>query len=72
MSKKLLIAVDLQKDFIDGALGTPQAQQILPAVRGRKGKALSLPAIRTDRIIPKRRRGATFPWLTVCAAAKAG
>lgn len=39
MSKKLLIAVDLQKDFIDGALGTPQAQQILPAVRDRIARA---------------------------------
>lgn len=39
MSKKLLVAVDLQKDFIDGALGTPQAQQILPAVRERIARA---------------------------------
>lgn len=34
-----MIAVDLQKDFIDGALGTPQAQQILPAVRDRIARA---------------------------------
>ncbi|MBR2571080.1 MAG: cysteine hydrolase [Clostridia bacterium] len=30
-----LIAVDLQNDFIDGALGTPEAQRIVPAARER-------------------------------------
>lgn len=30
--KKTLIVVDMQKDFIDGALGTPEAQAIVPAV----------------------------------------
>ena len=30
--KKLLVVVDMQKDFIDGALGTPEAQAIVPAV----------------------------------------
>ena len=30
--KKLLVVVDMQKDFIDGALGTPEAQTIVPAV----------------------------------------
>ena len=29
--KKFLIAVDLQKDFIDGALGTAEACAIVPA-----------------------------------------
>jgi len=29
---KYLIVVDMQNDFIDGALGTPEAQAILPAV----------------------------------------
>ena len=28
-----LIVVDMQKDFIDGALGTSEAQQIVPKVR---------------------------------------
>ena len=32
MRIKYLIVVDMQKDFIDGALGTPEAQKILPAV----------------------------------------
>jgi len=32
---KILIAVDMQKDFIDGALGTKEAQAILPAVKSK-------------------------------------
>lgn len=31
--KKILITVDMQNDFIDGALGTPEAVSIVPAVR---------------------------------------
>ena len=30
--KNILIVVDMQKDFVDGALGTPEAQAIIPAV----------------------------------------
>ncbi len=33
--KKLLVVVDMQKDFIDGALGTKEAEAILPAVTER-------------------------------------
>jgi len=29
---KILVVVDMQNDFIDGALGTPEAQRIVPAV----------------------------------------
>lgn len=32
MKDKLLIVIDMQKDFVDGALGTAEAQDILPAV----------------------------------------
>ena len=32
---KLLIVVDMQKDFIDGALGTAEAVAILPAVKAK-------------------------------------
>ena len=32
---KLLIVVDMQNDFITGALGSPQAQAILPAVKAK-------------------------------------
>lgn len=30
--KEILIVVDMQKDFVDGALGTPEAEAIVPAV----------------------------------------
>ena len=30
--KKLLIVVDIQNDFVDGALGTSEAQAIIPNV----------------------------------------
>ena len=30
--RKLLVVVDMQKDFVDGALGTNEAEQIVPAV----------------------------------------
>ena len=33
--KKLLIVVDMQNDFITGALGSPQAQAILPHVKAK-------------------------------------
>lgn len=32
MTRKILIVVDMQRDFIDGALGTREAQAIVPAV----------------------------------------
>ena len=31
--RDVLIVVDMQKDFIDGALGTAEAVAIVPAVR---------------------------------------
>jgi len=31
--KKLLIVVDMQKDFIDGSLGTPEASPWIPTRR---------------------------------------
>ena len=34
-TKKFLIVVDMQKDFIDGALGTKEAQAITPAAADR-------------------------------------
>ena len=30
---RLLVVVDMQHDFVDGSLGTPEAQAILPEVR---------------------------------------
>ena len=31
--KRLLVVVDMQKDFIDGSLGTKEAVAIVPAVK---------------------------------------
>ena len=36
----LLIVVDMQKDFIDGSLGTAEAQAIVPAVKERIVEAM--------------------------------
>lgn len=33
--RKILIVVDMQNDFIDGALGTPEAQQIVEKVKDK-------------------------------------
>lgn len=30
--KNLLVVVDAQSDFIDGALGTPEAQKVVPNI----------------------------------------
>lgn len=44
MAGNVLVVVDMQKDFVDGALGTPEAQAIVPAVvakvRGWQGRVL--------------------------------
>ena len=44
--KKILIVVDMQNDFIDGALGTPEAAAVVPAVR-RKIEGFSGPVLFT-------------------------
>ena len=38
---RYLIVVDMQKDFVDGALGTKEAVGIVPAVKARIEKALA-------------------------------
>ena len=32
MAEKILIVVDMQKDFVDGSLGSKDAEAIVPAV----------------------------------------
>lgn len=39
--KKVLVVVDMQYDFIDGALGTAEAQAIVPAVKAKIDQARS-------------------------------
>ena len=38
---KYLIVVDMQNDFIDGSLGTPEAQAIVPAAAARIRRAIA-------------------------------
>jgi len=35
LMRKILIVIDMQNDFIDGALGTPEAVEIVPNVRAK-------------------------------------
>ena len=37
---KFLVVVDMQNDFIDGVLGSPEAQAIVPAVQGKIAQAI--------------------------------
>lgn len=39
--KKMLAVIDLQNDFVDGALGTPEAEAIVPAVVAKIREALA-------------------------------
>lgn len=42
--QEILVVVDMQKDFIDGALGTPEAQAVVPAaaekIRAFRGRVI--------------------------------
>ena len=71
----ILIVVDMQNDFIDGALGTPEAVAIVPKVvekiRGFNGKVF-LPVIRILKTILKLRRGVFCPFPTVSRTLLAG
>ena len=61
---KVLVVVDMQNDFIDGALGTPEAQAILPAVKKKiaefDGRVLSQETL-TPLTISQRRRESACP-----------
>ena len=65
---KTLIVVDMQNDFIDGSLGTKEAQDIVPKVAAkireyRKQEIRSFSrGIRMVRIISRRRRARSFRW----------
>ncbi|MEG1972430.1 MAG: isochorismatase family cysteine hydrolase, partial [Oscillospiraceae bacterium] len=53
--KKLLVVVDMQKDFIDGSLGTKEAVKIVPRVaeRIKEFKELGFPVVFTRDTHPK-------------------
>ena len=64
---KVLIVVDMQKDFVDGSLGTPEAQAIVPAVVEKaadyEGKV---------RIIFRRAKGNICRWNIVSRGRRVG
>ena len=45
--KKILVVVDMQNDFIDGALGTPEAVAIVPHVK-EKIESITFVGLCTD------------------------
>ena len=47
--KKVLIVIDMQNDFINGALGTPEAQTIVPLVKDKilKAESEGIPVVYT-------------------------
>lgn len=63
---KYLIVVDMQKDFVDGALGTKEAVAIVPSVKKRiekrllMGRKSSSQEIHMRRIISRRRKEKIF------------
>ena len=47
---KVLAIIDMQKDFIDGALGTKEAVAIVPKVAARRGRTARRSSLRATRI----------------------
>ena len=68
---KALIVVDMQYDFIDGALGTEEARSIVENVRDKVAqyRASQFPVIYTQdttaRIICRHRKAVTCLWCIV-------
>ena len=78
--RKVLVVVDMQNDFIDGALGTSEAQAMLPRMAAKLTAeqaastvlVFTMAASPTVRTISRRRRGKSFPSSTASAARKGG
>ena len=64
---KILIVIDMQNDFIDGALGTPEAAAIVPAVAEKiRSQCLRhliqrVPRYRSRLVTPAHRPGKSSP-----------
>ena len=72
---KILIVVDMQNDFIDGILGTPEAAAIVPAVIKKIrtfGGSIFFTRIRMRKIILRRRKAVTCRLYIVFAEQKDG
>ena len=74
--KKLLVVIDMQNDFIDGALGTKEAEAIVDNVVAKIQKypriVSTLPEIPIQPIIWKHRKENSCPLFIVWKAQKAG
>lgn len=72
--QKAIVVVDMQNDFIDGALGTREAQEMLPRMVDKlsaaraEGTALIFTMDTQARTISRRRRGSGCPSSTAFAA----
>lgn len=54
MSSKCIVIVDMQNDFIDGALGTHEAQEMLPKLVDKLGNVQSANLIFTQDTLLRR------------------
>lgn len=64
MGKRVLVVVDMQKDFVDGSLGSKEAVSIVPAVVKRPETLTgpcSLPEIPMERITWRPQEGKYLP-----------
>ena len=74
--KKLLVVIDMQNDFIDGALGTKEAEAIVDNVVAKIKEypriAFTPPEIPIQLIIWKHRKANSCPLFIVWKAQRAG
>ena len=71
----ILIVVDMQNDFVSGALGTPEARRIVPAAAERVaagGSGFSSPGTPMGRTISIPGRGGTCLYPTASGGPRAG
>lgn len=77
-AKRIVVVIDMQNDFISGALGTPEAKAIVPAVVARMqaeqeaGALLVLRGIHMAPIILQRLRASCYPRRIAKREPKAG
>lgn len=64
---KILIVIDMQNDFVTGALGSEEAKKIVPAVvdKVKKTEMSFLQEIHMERIIYRHRKERISLYLTV-------
>ena len=73
--QKVLVVVDMQNDFIDGALGTKEAVAIVPGVKEKIKNfdgVVFLPEIPTKLIISTLRKERSFLYRTASVTLKDG